>query len=256
MKKYLSVLLIASLGAPLTGCSLLDGGVSMIGISGEDLTAVTYASELAEDDQKMLSVCQPLRGYTEGTITNWGSENQTLGKSEQKQALRDVADDLQDAKEEFPEFNIFYDGVVGELAAPSSNPEGFKQLKSVCETYDAVMDSLKKNYADPVIVTPGCWSSSNPSAWLYESIDGEMRVVDFGSNLKRDETLCTDWNYPYTYEFKIPTSKAVVAIRRFKMSLYSSNKFSGYDKYRVESAEFTYDPAYDTSPLPPPTWEW
>ena len=248
MKKSIFVAVAGLVTFGLAGCGLVPEEVSSIGISGEDLSAVTMKSELVDDDQTMLYICQDLAGYTTGVRPVWdGTEPEPLANADAKESLRDAADSLKSASDDLPELSIYYDGVIGELADAGSKPEGFVKLEKACRTYDNVMTSLSENYAEPVTVSVGCWNNSTVSAGLFEKIGEEWEQITYAYELVADDTVCSDSEYPYTRVFYIETSLAAVETRVLRFTLYSTNEFSKNNSSSVSSVEFDYDPIL-TSP--------
>ena len=247
MKKSILVTFAGFVAFGLAGCGLVPEEVSTIGISGEDLSAVTMESELVNDDQTMLYICQDLAGYTTGVRPVWdGTEPVSLINAEAKDSLRDAADSLKSASDDLPELSIYYDGVIGELADAGSKPEGFVKLEKACRTYDNVMASLSENYAEPVTVSVGCWNNSTVSAGLYEKIDEEWEQIGYAYELVANYTVCSDNEYPYTKVFYIETSLAATETRTLKFTLFSNGEFSKNNSSSVSSVEFYYDPILTT----------
>jgi hypothetical protein len=247
MKKSFLVAVAGLVTFGLAGCGLVPEEVSPIGISGEDLSLVTMESELVDDDQTMLYICQDLAGYTTGVRPVWdGTEPESLANADAKESLRDAADSLKSASDDLPELTIYYDGVIGELADAGSKPEGFVKLEKACRTYDNVMTSLSENYAEPVTVSVGCWNTINVSAGLYEKIGEEWEQISYSYELAPSD-LCSDPNFPHTKVFYIETSLAATETRTLKFALVSTNEFSENNSTSVSSFEFEYDPTL-TSP--------
>ena len=250
--KLLKVAAIASaLTLSLTGCSGIPGltpeePVSMIGLTGTDLTNVYKMDDMNVDDQLMMFSCRGLTAYLTDIFPNDAGDAESLNPGEGKDLLRSFGlDHLKMVEEDYPETSIYIDGVMQELADSDSEDPGFESYKKFCRTYNEVQKSIEKHYVEPLLLQTECWSSQDINLSIEEKV-GDEWVSRYDKSELEKVDFC-EGDYPWGYSW--PLSRSDYGEDRiFRMVLASNDggTVAGKEKYVTFEQTITQ---YDTEPL-------
>lgn len=178
------------------------------GVSGKMLPEVNQSGRnLSLDDSVMTSVCQTVEAFETGIIRRGGESPKNLDRPDLVSLLRlQVETITRSTLSDYPEFEIYRQGILEKLADPGQNTAYFKMLQKTCVPYNAMLTRTIANWVEPTKVGPSsCWYSGRPKnlfAELQEKVDGEWVTIDIVSGFKKGVGGCTDKEYPYGYETK------------------------------------------------------
>lgn len=225
--KLLKVAAIASaLAISLSGCSgvpniIPEEPVSMIGLTGTDLTDVVKFDDMNVDDQLMFWSCRQLHAFLTDESVEDSGEVSTLNPGEGKSFMRGMGlDQLNMLVGDYPEVEIYIDGVTQELADEDSNDKGFDSFVKVCKTYEEVQKNIAANYAPPVIVNAGCYNTPDVKATFQEKIGDSWNTSGIEGSLKKIDYCESD--YPYGANFVVSRS-VLDSERTFRVKYESTN---------------------------------
>jgi hypothetical protein len=210
MKLFKLAAITSALTLALTGCSGVPGlipeePVSMIGLTGVDLTSVAKFDDMNVDDKLMFWSCRQLHAYQTDESIDDSGEVSTLNPGEGKSFMRGMGlDQLNMLVGDYPEVQIYIDGVTQELADEESSDPGFDSFVKVCKTYSQVQESIAANYAPPVTVNAGCYNTPDVKATLQEELDGSWDTSGIVPKLKKIDYCDSD--YPYGANFVVSRS--------------------------------------------------
>lgn len=233
--KVLAIALTLVVG--LTGCSTQGSATddssdsaTLIGLSGADMTSALRSSDLQYGDIQMLSVCNALWGYTEGSTrsANFDPEGKTAVEvDERKLSLRSADSLLKQSQDQYAEFSYYRKGIAEELLNPGSDNEYYVMLVKLCKKYLKVQDTLEGQYLPSLAVHGGCWNNGNDiSAELQEKVAGKWVYVDEIYTLDRT-SYCSDADYPWGADYSVMRWLSDPATRSFRIVWSSSNFSSG-----------------------------
>lgn len=209
--------------------------VSLIGLTGIDMADVSKFDDMAIDDQLMLFACRGLTAYkTEAMPTDSGIPNK-LNPGEGKGFLRSFSlKNLQMVKSDYPETQIYIQGVLQELAESASGDKDFMSFSKFCSTYDAVQANIEKFYAPPSAVEAGCYNIGSVRATLQEKVATTWKTIRIAAKLKKIP-YCGD-DYVYGAEFSISRS-TLDSDRTFRVIYRALNDPFNNGKQSMTSSE-------------------
>lgn len=179
--------------------------ISLVGLTGIDMTSVSKFDDLAVDDQLMLYACRGLTAYNTGTMPTDSGVTSPLNPGEGKSFLRSFGlKHLQMVKSDYPETQIYIQGVLQELAEPGSGAKDFTSFTKFCAAYDRVQENIETYYAEPSQVEAGCYNISSVRATLQEKVSTTWKTIRIAAKLKKIP-YCGD-DYVYGAEFSISRS--------------------------------------------------
>lgn len=192
----------------LAGCSPTQ---TSKGIDGNDITVFTKLSQLSDGDIWMQKVCQNIEAYETGIITSTDNNPDfQVAESDRKRYLL-IAQTILKARDlnDYPQYELYRNGTVQEMANPGSNSADYTSLKLQCTAYQKMNLSLRDNFLEPVIVDAGCWITDDPTnvgAKLQERVSGKWVTVDKQNTLFQT-SYCGD-SYPFGANFSLERSKS------------------------------------------------
>jgi hypothetical protein len=208
IRKLIVAGLVPIIALSLSGCSPSQ---TTKGIDGNDITVFTKLSQLSDGDIWMQKVCQNIEGYEKGLVTSTDKNPDfKVPESDRKRYLL-IAQVILKARDltDYPQYELYRNGTVEEMANPGSNPADYSSLKLQCTAYHLMDLNLGKNYVPPVLVDAGCWSSDDPSnigAKLQEKVAGKWKTVDSQKTLY--QTAYCGGDYPLGAIFSVERSKS------------------------------------------------
>jgi len=217
----------------------------LVGLTGADMTKVLRSDDLAYGDGNMLSICNHVWGYSNGTtrsaIFDPGGKKK-VPLSDRKQSLRNADALLKGGQDAFVEFSYYRKGIAEELLSPGSHDKYYDLLVSTCEKYLKVQNNLESQYIPALLIQGGCWNNySDISAELQEKVSGKWEYLDFISSLSKT-SYCTDKDYPYGADFEVVRWLSDKDKRTFRIVWSSWNFSSGKAKeYSCASSAEKYD---------------
>ena len=251
MKLIKTFVVATSLTMALTGCSgagnfLAPEPVSMIGLSGADLTDVAKFDDMHVDDQLMFWSCRELHTYTTNESIDDAGNVEPLDAGTAKNELRDVGlYQLNLLLPDYPEIQVYIDGVTQELASGDGQDEGYQAFAKACKTYDVVQTNVEEHYIEPIVFQSNCWDGKHIKFVVQELI-GEEWVTKYSHKGLRKPDHCSG-DYPYGYTYSLTRSDADPD-RTFRMVLTSTDGGTVAGKKKYVTAEQTVSP-YTSGPL-------
>ena len=251
MKLFKLAAVATALTLSLTACSgvpslIPEEPVSMIGLTGADLTDVAKFDDMNVDDQLMMFSCRGLTAYQTNVFPNDAGTGETLNAGEGKDLLRSFGlKHLQMVEADYPETSIYIDGVMQELADPESNDDGFNSYVKFCKTYNEVQKNIESHYVEPINLNSNCWNDKNIKVTVQEKIGEEWTDTYSKKGLTKAEHC--DGDYPWGFTYVLSRSD-MDDDRVFRMVLVSTNGGTLAGKKKYVTAEQTVS-SYSTEPL-------
>ncbi len=158
----------------------------------------------------MQKVCQNIEGYETGIVTSTDTNpDYKVAESDRKRYLL-IAQTILKARDlnDYPQYELYRNGTVEEMANPGSNSADYSSLKLQCTAYQQMNISLKKNYLEPILINAGCWSpgaSSSVGAKLQEKINGKWITIDKQTSVMNISYCKSD--YPQGVVFSVDRSQ-------------------------------------------------
>jgi hypothetical protein len=244
--------LVSALALSLSGCAggaaslIPEEKVSTIGLSGTDLSSVVKFADMNVDDQLMFWSCRQLNSYLTDTAVDDSGKVDSLNAGEGKSMLRDIGlHQLEMLVGDYPEVQIYIDGVTQELALGDGQDKGFQSFKKLCKTYDLVQKNVQAHYVEPITLQAGCWDSGKIKATLQESVNGTWVTLGIAARLQKTD-FCTG---KYRWGYGFVESRADVDSTRTVRVVYVSTigqTLGGKKKWITSSATFS---STDTGPI-------
>ena len=240
MKLFKLAAVATALTLSLTACSgvpslIPEEPVSMIGLTGADLTDVVKFDDMNVDDQLMFWSCRQLHAYQTDESVDDSGEVSALNPGEGKDFLRGMGlDQLNMLVGDYPEVQIYIDGVTQELADSESNDKGFESFVKACKTYEAVQTNIQDNYAPPITVNAGCYNTPDVKATFQEKIGETWDTSGIQPKLKKIDYCGSD--YPYGANFIVSRS-VLDPDRTFRVVYKSTNGNFSNGKRSMTSEE-------------------
>jgi hypothetical protein len=208
LRMLIVVGLVPIISLSLSGCSPSQ---TTKGIDGNDITVFTKFSQLSDGDVWMQKVCQNIQGYETGKVSSWEKgPDFNVPESDRKRYLL-IAQTILKARDltDYPQYDLFRNGTVEEMATPGSNSSDYSSLKLQCTAYQQMNLNLRENYVEPVIVDAGCWRTDDPSnigAKLQEKVSGKWVTIETQNTIF--QTSYCGGDYPLGANFSVDRSKS------------------------------------------------
>ena len=203
MKVNKVVVCFLALTILISGCAS-EQPVSMVGISGSDLTKIVRPDQLDPQEYLVFTACQNFRAFETGTLENTDGSKEELSSKQKKTNLRYVTiQHLQSVAELYEEVTLFEEGIKEKLADPDSSPDGYLSFSKFCRTYDNVLKNIQENWSEPGTIVGACFNTTRVEARLEEKIDGIWTELT-RNGLEKSE-YCQG-KYPYAARFSIDKS--------------------------------------------------
>ena len=252
MKLFKLAAITSALTLALTGCSGVPGlipeePVSMIGLTGADLTSVAKFDDMNVDDKLMFWSCRQLHAYQTDESIDDSGEVSTLNPGEGKSFMRGMGlDQLNMLVGDYPEVQIYIDGVTQELADEESSDPGFDSFVKVCKTYSEVQKNVELHYVAPIKLNSNCWDGKNIKVTVQEKVGEEWVNTYSKKGLVKSDHCESDYPWGFSY---ILSRSDLDEDRIFRMVLVSTvgNTLSGKKKWVTEEQTLTTSVTEDLS---------